>query len=329
MSPQPPAAARHPVRAGPCSPGCPCRSRRPPPRSSTRRVAGYTLTVTNRQDRVRRLPWVTAYIDALTAYPASQTVTPVTRGNLYTLYGLLGTARVGGVAVVPAAPDGRHADHGHRDRGRELHRPGRHRVAEGRGDRRRRRRAPARPRPGSAAAAAAPSTPARTSSPARPAQVIPYNVGAGGTAGASPVDGQPPCSGPARPGRWSFTANGGKSAAQNSITGALGRPGITNSVTFPGGAGRTASGSVGGGGGSSGGTPQPGRPRWAPRPTVFTASGDGERGRARRASPRSTRNAGAPAGPAARARPAGNGGGGGGGEYAAAFVAVTPGTCTT
>ena len=56
-------------------------------------VAGYTLTVVNRQDRVRRLSWVTAYLDALTAYPSSQTVNPVTRGAVYTLYGLQGTAR--------------------------------------------------------------------------------------------------------------------------------------------------------------------------------------------------------------------------------------------
>ncbi len=56
-------------------------------------VGGYTIEILNRHDRIRRLSWVTAFVDALTAYPPSQTANPVTRGALYTLYGLQGTAR--------------------------------------------------------------------------------------------------------------------------------------------------------------------------------------------------------------------------------------------
>jgi hypothetical protein len=56
-------------------------------------VAGYALTIINRQDRVRRLANVTAYLDNLTAQPGSIQVTPVTRGAVYTIYGVKGTAR--------------------------------------------------------------------------------------------------------------------------------------------------------------------------------------------------------------------------------------------
>ncbi len=56
-------------------------------------LGSYTIEIINRHDRVRRLSWVVAYVDTLAAYPASQTANPVTRGAVYTLYGLLGTAR--------------------------------------------------------------------------------------------------------------------------------------------------------------------------------------------------------------------------------------------
>ena len=56
-------------------------------------VVSYSLTVINRSDRIPRLSWVTAYIDNLTAQPGSQYVSPVTRGAVYTIYGVQGTAR--------------------------------------------------------------------------------------------------------------------------------------------------------------------------------------------------------------------------------------------
>ena len=89
--------------------------------------------------------------------------------------------------------------------------------------------------------------------PVSPGDVIPYNVGVGGTAGASPVDGQPTIFGPGPAGPLVVTANGGGSVPQNSSTGDLGGAASGNVVSYPGGTGRTASGSVGGGGASSGG----------------------------------------------------------------------------
>ena len=72
-------------------------------------VAGYSIEIINRHDRIRRLSWVTAYLDALTAYPGSVTVNPVTRGAIHTLHGLAGTARAPGVPVLPAGTRRGHA----------------------------------------------------------------------------------------------------------------------------------------------------------------------------------------------------------------------------
>lgn len=155
-------------------------------------------------------------------------------------------------------------------------------------------------------------------------QVIPYSVGAGGTQGAVPVDGQATVFGPGPGGLTVVAANGGKSALQNSITGAAGGTGSTNAIHFPGGAGRTASGSVGGGGGSSGGTSSAGATPVGSAAVVFTAAGS---------NPWTCPNgvtqvyaecwgSGASAATGAAST---NGGGGGGGEYAAAFINVTPG----
>ena len=150
--------------------------------------------------------------------------------------------------------------------------------------------------------------------------VIPCNVGAGGSQGASPVDGQGTFFGPAPSGTQLVTANGGKSAAQNSATGAAGGTGSSNTVHYPGGTGRTASSSLGGGGGSSasaagaGNTPVgtttatlSGSGNWSvpagvTQITVICIGGGGGGGRGG----------------------SGNGGGGGGGESATQTFTVTP-----
>jgi hypothetical protein len=286
-------------------------------------VASYTLTVVNRQDRgIPRLSWVTAYVDALTAYPDTQTVTPVTRGNLYTLYGLLGTARAPASLSFQQPPTA------------------------------------GTPTPVTATGAGTYTVPAATAwlkveaiggggagasetgtgvggggggaeysredvFPAVAGQVIPYSVGTGGTAGASPADGGNTFFGPGPSGTLAVQANGGKSAAQNSITGAAGGTGSANSIHFPGGLGRTASGSVGGGGGSSGGTSSPGQTPMGTAAVVFTATGTTVW-----AAPAGVTQVYAEcwggAGSGATGSASNNGGGGGGSEYAAAFIPVTP-----
>jgi hypothetical protein len=243
-------------------------------------VASYTLTAVNRQDRgIPRLQWVTAYVDALTAYPSSQTASPVTRGNLYTLYGLTGTARAGATETTTGVGGG--------GGGGEYAREDVFAASAG--------------------------------------QVIPYSVGAGGTPGATPVDGAPTTFGPGPSGTLVVQGNGGKSAAQNTTAGGLGGTGSTNSVHFDGGQGRTASGSVGGGGGSSGGSASPGQSPVGTAADQFTAAG----AQTWTAPPGVTQvyaecwgsgGSGATGGTFTR------GAGGGGGEYAAGFAAVTPGT---
>src|SRR6185437_2198611 len=68
-------------------------------------------------------------------------------------------------------------------------------------------------------------------------------------------------------------AFGGKSALQNSITGGQPGNGSTNSIHFPGGVGRTATGSVGGGGGSSGGNSGPGLTPTGTTSVIFNTPG--------------------------------------------------------
>jgi hypothetical protein len=286
-------------------------------------VGGYTIEILNRHDRIRRLSWVTAFVDALTAYPPSQTANPVTRGALYTLYGLQGTARsamtlafqqppTAGTVVpvtltgagnftVPALTSWLKVEAvGGGGAGSSL-------TATGNGG-------------GGGGGGYA----AEYVFPATPGQVIPYYVGLGGTAGASPVDGQPTVFGPGPSGPMAVTANGGKSALQNSATGALGGLASGNAVTFPGGTGRTATGSVGGGGGSSGGNASAGLSPTGTAATVFTSPGT-----ATWTCPAGVTQVyaecwGSGGSGALGASGGGNGGGGGGGEYAAAFVNVTP-----
>jgi hypothetical protein len=282
-------------------------------------VASYLLTVTNR-DSSPRLAWVTGYLDALTAYPASQTVTPVTRGNVYTLYGVQGTAHTpvslqfqqapvagtpttlttvgAGTYTVPALTaylkvecvGGGGA--------------GATQTVAGFGG-------------GGGGAEYA----AEAVFPAAPAQTIPYSVGAGAVPGA---DGQATVFGPGPSGALIVSADGGDSAAQNTITGGTGGAGSGNSVHYPGGQGRTASGSVGGGGGSSAGNATAGLTPMGSAAVLFT-SGSG--------------NWTCPAGVTsvlAECWGAGGGGGGGGsvtngcggggGEYSAQTLTVVPGT---
>jgi hypothetical protein len=288
-------------------------------------VASYAMVITNRQDRgIPRLQWVTAYIDALTAYPDTQTASPVTRGNLYTLYGLLGTARApaslsfqqpptagspsvfttpgvanytvpGGTSWVKVeAIGGGGAGAGETGTG----------VGGG----------------GGGAEYAREDIFACSAG-----QLIPYSVGTGGTAGASPVDGAATTFGPGPSGTLVVQAAGGKSAAQNSITGGAGGTGSTNGVHYDGGAGRTASGSVGGGGGSSGGTSSPGQTPVGTAADQFTASGAGTWTCPAGVTQVFAECWGA-GGSGATGSASTNGAGGGGGEYAAGFAAVTPTT---
>lgn len=103
--------------------------------------------------------------------------------------------------------------------------------------------------------------------------VIPYQVGAGGTAGLVPAAGQPTTFGPVPGQSLVVTANGGLAAATNTATGALGGSGSGDSIEFPGGAGRTASGGLGGGGGSSAGTAAAGNTPVGTFLTLYTSSG--------------------------------------------------------
>ena len=375
-------------------------------------VASYSMKIINRQDNdLRRFSWVVAYLDALTAYPSSQTASPVTRGNVYTLYGLKGTARSpvsmsfqqppsagtpttitatgvgnytvpantawlkieviggggaggnagpwgptvlsgGGVGPIQGIPAGQ--DY--------IVLSNAQTALLGVGDT---FKFTAGPNAGATVytvqsvqppafgfnnigfTPASPVTPSASDTvtgtaalggggggaeyaredvfACSPGQVIPYSVGAGGAAGATPTDGGTTTFGPGPSSTLAVIANGGKSALPNSITGGLGGTGSSNSVHHDGGAGRTASGSVGGGGGSSGGTSAPGQSPVGTAADLFTTAGAGTWT--------------APAGvfqvyaecwgggaSGATGGASTNGAGGGGGEYAAAFIPVTPGT---
>jgi hypothetical protein len=158
--------------------------------------------------------------------------------------------------------------------------------------------------------------------PAAVGQIIPYSVGTGGTPGATPANGTATVFGPAPGATLAVTAHGGQSAAQNSITAGLGGTGSTNSVKYPGGAGRTASGSVGGGGGSSAGSTGPGNTPAGTTGATLSGSGNWT------APPGVTQvtatviggGAGGGSGSASN-----NGGGGGGGESATQTFTVIPG----
>jgi hypothetical protein len=236
-------------------------------------VASYTMTVTNRQYPVPRLGWVTAYLDHLTAVPPSQQAQPVTRGYLYTLAGLQGTARApvslafaqpptagtpttlstagAGNYTVPAGTswlDVTSTGGGG---------PGATMTQAGIG--------------GGGAGARCAREPVF---PASPGQQIPYVVGAGGQPGASPTPGQASVFGPGPAGPLQVIANGGGAAAENSPDGGTPGQGSGNSIDYPGGAGRTnPAGTVGGGGGSSAGPSGPGNYPVGTAQQVFTTPG--------------------------------------------------------
>jgi hypothetical protein len=292
-------------------------------------VASWSLTVLNRQDRIRRLSWVTAYLDNLTALPGSQQVNPVTRGTVYTVYGVQGTARApvsmsfqqppapGSVTTITATGPGSYTVPanttwlkveaiGGGGAGAGL-------TAAGVG-------------PGGGGAEYA----AELVFPATPAQVIPYVVGAGDTAGATPAGGQATIFGPAPGGTLQVTANGGGSVATNGTTAGLGGTGSSNSVHFSGGPGRAnPAGTFGGGGGSSGGDLSAGNTPMGSGSVLFTTAGtfSGGSGWLCPAGVTSVLAEcwGAGGGGGAGTTGGGNGAGGGGGEYRSALVGVTPG----
>ncbi len=189
-------------------------------------VAAYSLVIIN-QSTPSALRHLVAYLDALTAYPASATTTPVVRGNLYWLYGVKGTARSpvsmsfqappvagtpttlsgAGLYTVPAGTVYLKVENwGGGGAGGTQTVSG---IAGGGGS------GEYAQEPQFAAAVGA---------------QIQYSVGAGGTPGATPVDGQSTVFGPAPNGTVKVTANGGQSVAQNSATGGLGGSGSANSA---------------------------------------------------------------------------------------------------
>jgi hypothetical protein len=284
-------------------------------------VAGYQLTVTS-HDNVPCLRWVTGYLDTLTAFPPSQTATPVTRGSIYTLYGVQGTIHApvslqfqqapvpGTPTVITAAGPGNYTVPG----GTAWLSV----TAIGGGG-----AGAGMTGAGFGGGGGGGESATEQVFPCLPAQVIPYVVGAGGTQGAAPVNGQASVFGPGpSSGTLAVTASGGASAAQNSTLAGAGGSGSGNSVEYPGGTGRTASGSVGGGGGSSAGPANAGNtpmgtsavtltgsgswlcPAGVTTVTVYAAGGGGGGG---------------------SGASGGNGTGGGGGESAMQAFAVTPG----
>jgi hypothetical protein len=287
-------------------------------------VASYNLTVLNRQDRVRRLSWVTAYLDALTAYPGSQQVSPVTRGAVYTLYGVQGTARApvsmsfqqspapGTVTTVTATGAGTYTvpvnttwlkveGWGGGGAGAGM-------TAAGVG-----------------AGGAGASYDAELIFPAAAGQVIPYVVGAGAAAGASPASGQATVFGPAPGGTLQLTANGGGSVPTNGT--AAGQPGASsgNSVEHLGGPGRAnPAGTFGGGGGSSAGDTSAGNTPMGSGSVLFTTAGTGSW-----TCPAGVFQVLAEAwgagGGGGSGSGSGNGAGGGGAEYRSRLIPVTPG----
>ena len=266
---------------------------------------------------------MTCYVDALTAYPPSQTTTPTVRGSQYVLYGLQGTARAAATLAFQQAPTAGTPT--------PVTTPGISTYtvpaltawlkveAIGAGG-----AGASLTTTGNGGGGGGGAYSRENVFPVSPGDVIPYTVGAGGTAGASPVDGQPTIFGPGPAGPLVVTANGGGSVPQNSSTGDLGGAASGNVVSYQGGTGRTASGSVGGGGASSGGTSSAGLTPTGTAATVFTSPTT-----ANWTCPQGVTRVYAECwgsgGGGGDGSASGNGAGGGGGEYAAGYVNVTPG----
>jgi hypothetical protein len=99
---------------------------------------------------------------------------------------------------------------------------------------------------------------------------IPYNVGAGAGPGTA---GQDTSFGPVPGQSLVVLGHGGQPAVANSPAGVPGAAGSLNTIRFPGGAGRTASGGLAGGGGSSAGTAAAGNTPTGTLSQTFQASG--------------------------------------------------------
>jgi hypothetical protein len=284
-------------------------------------VVSYEFTITNRQTNPC-MRFASVYVDAITAYPSTQTLSPVIRGNLYNVYGVIGTVHApcsmqfqqpptastptvittvgAGTYTVPlnavylkvecVGGGG----------------PGASMTASGEGG-------------GGGGAEYA----RENVFPCTGGQIIPYVVGNGGTSGATPTSGQPTAFGPAPGNNLIVTANGGFPALQNSSTGGLPGSGSTNSVHFTGGQGRTASGSVGGGGGSSGGNAGTGSTPMGTQAVVFNTAGSNTwlcpSGVFQVYVTLTAAGGGGASGGSE------NGAGGGGGEVVGAYLNVTPG----
>ena len=282
-------------------------------------VAAYSVTVTNRD---REFRWVHAYLDTLTAQPPSLPVGPASmRGSIYQLAGIQGTSHAP-VSLqfqqVPAAGTPT-----------TLTGNGTYTVPPG--------TITLKVEATGAGGAGASMTTAGVGGgggggeyaredalPVAPAQVIPYACGVGGTSGATPANGSASVFGGGA-GQLAVVANGGQSAARNSTTGGLPGAGSLNSVHYPGGTGRTASGSVGGGGGSSAGNAGPGQAPMGTAAAVFTATGAGTWTCPAGVTSVLAEAWGAGGGGASGTGNAYGAGGAGGGEYAARTVPTTPG----
>ena len=284
-------------------------------------VVGYSFTISNRQT-TPSLRHTSVYVDTISAQPSTQTASPVTRGNLYNVFGVIGTVRTPASlqfqqAPTPAAPTTITAVGAGNytvplgtvylkvetigGGGAGSSQTG---AGEGGG--------------GGGAEYARENV-----FPCKPGDVIPYVVGTGGTSGLTPADGGTTAFGPSPGSTLTVTSFGGKSAAPNSTIGALGGNGSSNSVHFPGGQGRTASGSVGGGGGSSGGSSSAGLSPTGTTAVIFTSPGSNVW-----LCPAGVTQVFVIVTGAGGSGAAGgfeNGGGGGGGEACGAFLNVTPG----
>ena len=288
-------------------------------------VAAYTMTITNRQYPVPRLGWVTCYLDHLTAVPPSTQASPVTRGYLYTLAGLQGTARAPVSLTFQQPPTaGTPTVLSTAGAGSYTVPPGTAwlavQAAGGGGA------GSTMTVSGNGGGGGGAEYAAENVFPASPGQVIPYSVGGGGTPGASPLPGQATVFGPGPAGSLQVIANGALSAAENSAAGAGGGSGSGNSIHYPGGAGRTnPAGTVGGGGGSSAGPSAAGNYPVGTGSVLFTTSGT-----TMWTCPAGVTQIFAEAwgagGGAGAAGTFGRGAAGGGGEYRASFIPVTPGT---
>jgi hypothetical protein len=295
-------------------------------------VVSYQLTITNRAATFDcpsgELRYTCAYLDALTAFPASQVVAqPSPRGNLYTLFGVVGTHR------APTSMQFQQAPAAATPTSLTTAGTGTYTVPSGTvylkvecvggggaGS--------SQTIAGVGGGGGGGEYAAETIFSATPGQVIPYSVGSGGSSGSSPLNGTATSFGPAPGASLAVVANPGQSAAVNSTAAGLGGSGSTNTIHNSGGTGRTASGSVGGGGGSSGGSLSAGLTPTGTSAVIFTTAGTFSGGSGWLCPSGVTQiyvecwGSGASA---ATGSANANGGGGGGGEYAAGFVNVTPG----